>query len=80
MVLTLTTELEQYVHDRVQQGDYSSPDDVISQALDLLRKRDDLRKEIEIGIDQMNRGELMDFDADEIIREGKRRKENSRGK
>ena len=52
----------------IQDGRFASEDVVIHEALRLLQERDeqtklaDLRREIAIGIDQANRGELAPFD------------------
>ena len=75
MNVSLTPELEQYVHSKVKSGRYLSASEVVREALRLLEERDRLReirlatlqKEIEIGIEQSNRGK--GFDGDEVIQE-----------
>lgn len=65
MNVSLTPELERLVNERVRSGMYSSASEVIREALRLLnaqeevrrQKLEDLRKEIQIGLDQANRGE-----------------------
>jgi putative addiction module CopG family antidote len=52
-------------YDDVQAGQYSSEDEVIAEALQLLEERDKLgvlRREIAIGIEQADRGELEPFE------------------
>ena len=64
----LSGEREQIVRSFVQGGQYGSEDEVIDAALRLLQERDDqtklavLRREIAVGIDQADRGELEPFD------------------
>ena len=65
MNVSLTPELEKLVNERVQSGLYSSASEVIREALRLLkeqgelrqRRLEELRKEIGIGLEQLNRGE-----------------------
>ena len=74
MNVSLTPELEKLVNERVQSGMYSSASEVVREALRLLndqeelrrRKLEDLRKEIQIGLDQVNRGEVVPFDVARI--------------
>jgi len=68
MNVSLTPELEKLVHAKVESGLYLSASEVVREALRLLEERDrlqalryeELRKEIQIGIDQADRGELLD--------------------
>jgi antitoxin ParD1/3/4 len=66
MNVSLTPELEQLIHKKVETGLYLSASEVVREALRLLEERDRvsavkldaLRKDIQIGIDQADRGEL----------------------
>jgi len=68
MNVSLTPELEQLIHKKVQSGLYLSASEVVREALRLLEERDklramrfeELRRDIQIGIDQPDRGELLD--------------------
>jgi antitoxin ParD1/3/4 len=68
MTIQLSGEREQFVRSLVQGGQFNSEDEVIDAALRLLQERDDqarladLRREIAIGIEQADRGELGPFD------------------
>jgi len=68
MTIHLSERREQFIRDLVQSGRYASEDEVIDEALQLLEERDEearlveLRREIAIGIDQADRGELAPFD------------------
>jgi antitoxin ParD1/3/4 len=68
MSIQLTGDREQIIRSFIQDGRFSSEDEVIDEALRLLQERDeqaklaDLRREIAIGIDQADRGELEPFD------------------
>lgn len=81
MDVTLTPELERLIHDKVATGLYASQDEVIREALRLLRDRDelrllaveDLRREVQKGLDQLDRGESVLLDPERIKAEGRRR-------
>jgi antitoxin ParD1/3/4 len=75
MNVSLTPELEKFVQSKVKSGRYLSASEVIREALRLLEERDrlyqarlaDLQKEITIGVEEADRGEL--FDGEEVMRE-----------
>jgi antitoxin ParD1/3/4 len=75
MNVSLTPELEQLVHEKVKSGRYLSASEVVREALRLLEERDRiretrleaLRKEIAVGIEQGNKGEIID--GAEVFRE-----------
>ena len=75
MNISLTPELEQFIESTVKQGRYSSASEVVSAALQLLEelemkrlvRLEELRKEIAIGIEQSDRGDV--FDGEEVLRE-----------
>lgn len=78
MDVPLPPELERLVAQKVAGGGYESASDVICDALQLLHDRDqrrleDLRREIAIGLDQADRGEIAPMDMDAIRSEARRR-------
>ena len=64
MNISLTPELERLVDERVKSGRYASASEVIREGLRLLEEQEELkqqrlaevRRKIERGIDQLNRG------------------------
>lgn len=74
MNVSLTPQLERLVHQKVKSGAYLSASEVVREGLRLLQERDavrefrlaELRKEIQIGLDQLERGEGITMSADEI--------------
>lgn len=70
MNVSLTPMLEQLVQKKVATGRYNSASEVIREALRLLEQRDEmrqmrlrtLRKEISVGLDQLERGEVSEYD------------------
>jgi antitoxin ParD1/3/4 len=84
MNVSLTPELEQYVNKRVQSGLYHSASEVIREGLRLLKEKDEvhqrkleqLRREVQIGVDQADRGQVSKFNKEtlkEIKRQGRAR-------
>lgn len=65
MEVLLNPELEQFVVEQVKSGFYHSPSEVIAESLRLFReyeqlnkiKRDQLRQDVQMAIDQIQRGE-----------------------
>ena len=81
MNVSLTPELEQLVNDKVKSGLYNSASEVVREALRLLKEQDalkayrleELRREIAVGMEQANRGEVAPLDMEAIKAEGRRR-------
>ena len=91
MNVSLTTELEQLVNEKVASGMYHSASEVIREGLRLLKERDelrriqreDLRRDIMLGVEQVRQGKGNKYSggaelADEIKRRGHRRPEERR--
>ncbi|MBI1357299.1 MAG: type II toxin-antitoxin system ParD family antitoxin [Acidobacteria bacterium] len=62
MEVTLTPEHERMIEEQVTAGRFSSPDEAIAAALELLQHRNELtleeeRKLVQIALEQLNRGE-----------------------
>lgn len=82
MDVSLSPELENYVHDQVRAGAHPTTDEVVSEGLRLLQRRDErrrlrleeLRRMIQVGIDQADRGELEPLDALAILKEVRARR------
>lgn len=91
MNVSLTSELEEFVNQKVQSGMYFSASEVIREGLRLLKDQDalkemrlkELRKEIQKGIDSLERGEGTTYSnagelAEKIKRQGRERLRNSK--
>jgi antitoxin ParD1/3/4 len=57
MTTTISPELEHLVRSLVATGQYQDEHEVLAEALELLRRRDVLRAEIQVGLDELDRGE-----------------------
>lgn len=68
MNVSLTPQLEQFVREKVNSGRYLSASEVVREGLRLLEERDrvqqmkleTLRQELMVGIEQIERGEVVD--------------------
>jgi antitoxin ParD1/3/4 len=74
MNVSLTPELERLIQERVDSGMYHSASEVVREALRLLRDHDEirqlrleqLRRDIQVGLDQVERGEYSVYTSDEL--------------
>ncbi len=81
MNISLTPELEMLVAEKVKSGMYSTASEVVREALRLLQERDEfrkwkleqLRKEVQIGLDQVERGEVVEFDPADLLKRARTR-------
>jgi antitoxin ParD1/3/4 len=72
MDISLTPELERFVEEKVAAGQFSSSSEVIVGALTLLKESEvltpealeELRRDIQIGLDQLDRGLGARWDAE----------------
>src|SRR3954452_19554429 len=77
MTVQLPPNYEQFVADMLGTGSYQSPADVICDGLDLLRAQAayrqhrlaQLREQVEIGLEQMRRGEVSPADPMKLLEE-----------
>jgi len=80
MNISLTPELEEMVRQKVESGMYNSASEVIREALRLFREQEqirqqrleELRREIQIGLDELDQGLGIPVD-DEVIEDIKAR-------
>jgi antitoxin ParD1/3/4 len=81
MNVSLTPELAGFVKEQVESGMYHSASEVVREGLRLLRERrqdrqvrlEELRRQIAIGLEQLDRGEGAPLDIEAIKAEGRRR-------
>ena len=79
MTVDLHPNLPEIIQRKVDSGRYQSAGEVVCEALQLLEERDQiqelrlkkLRDEIDVGLEQARRGEVVSFD-DELVEEIKR--------
>ena len=82
MTITLPPDLERFISEQVAQGIYPSAEDAVRVGVELLREQhlidqypvEELRRELLIGIEQADRGEVAPFDPIGTLAELRRRK------
>jgi len=76
MPIVLTPELEKLVDEEIKSGDFDSPNEVLRASLLILKERrlpkqvrlENLRREVQKGIDAIREGRFTTYDsADELI-------------
>lgn len=83
MNVSLTPELEKLINDKVKSGRYNSASEVVRESLRLLQdqdelqriRRDELRREITLGVEQIRHGQFSEYASaeefgEEVIRRG----------
>ena len=77
MNVSLTQQLEKFVNKQVASGRYQTASEVVREGLRLMQEREqklaDLRREIQIGLDAIARGEIVEYDPIRIMAEVRRR-------
>jgi antitoxin ParD1/3/4 len=76
MNISLTPQQEEKIRRRVESGEYASASEVVRSALRLLDRQEqlqeiqieELRREVQIGLDQAKRGQTRVFDDAEVER------------
>ena len=84
MNITLTPELENLINEKIKSSLYNSPSEVVLEGLQLLKQRDELkrrrreelRREVMKGVEQMRNGQYRTYNsaeelAEEIITEAR---------
>jgi antitoxin ParD1/3/4 len=83
MNVSLTRELEEFVEQKVRSGLYQTASEVVRDGLRLLRERDELRRDqlealrrdIAVGVDQADRGQVAPLDAKETLARVRRKRQ-----
>ena len=82
MTVTLTPDQEKFIAERMNKGGYSSPEKILEEGLKLIQVKEEyerrlaeLRAALQIGIDQISRGEVLNGEDvfDEILEENRKR-------
>ena len=60
MTVEIPSNLQEFVKSVVAGGGFRSEADVISEALTLLKEREQLRRDVRAGFEQLDRGERID--------------------
>jgi antitoxin ParD1/3/4 len=84
MEVSLPPDLQQFVTEKINQGVFASANEAVCQALVTMRDRqqreEELKHEIEIGLEQIRRGDVKLLDLDAMKAEARRRLAQRQGK
>ena len=72
MNVSLTPQLEAMIRAKVESGMYNNASEVVREALRIMEREERLqvaaRTEIQVGLDQIERGETIEFTSDTMAR------------
>jgi len=68
MHLTLPPDLQQFVDSSVAAGTYPDQSAVVTAAVQLLKREEEFRRAVQVGVDQLDRGEGIEYREDELGR------------
>jgi antitoxin ParD1/3/4 len=68
MQIAIPDEMEAFVKGVVKDGSFRTPVEVIAEALRLLERRQQLTRDIQQGIDQLERGEYTEYGENDLER------------
>jgi len=66
MSIDLSPELEQIIRRRLKSGGYSTESDVVREALVLLERRDEIRDQVNLGIEQLDNGQFSEYGENDL--------------
>ena len=77
MTIKLTRAQEQFIRKRLAKGDYDSADQLVAHALKVFKRveeilpsaEDDLQREIDLGLQDIEQGRVSDWNVAEMKRE-----------
>jgi putative addiction module CopG family antidote len=72
-MVELSPQHQQFVDAQVSAGLFQKPAEVVGAALDLLQQRQGEYEQLRTAIEQLERGELQPFDAEDVKRRGRER-------
>lgn len=64
MIVSIPTELEPFVLGVVESGSYHNPAEVVGEALRLLARREQLTRDVQAGIEQLQGGQYREYEGD----------------
>jgi antitoxin ParD1/3/4 len=68
MTMTVPPEFEPFVRQQLAEGDYQSVEDVVGDGLrvlrELKRRAEEFRRDVQLGVDQLDRGEGLSLDRE----------------
>ena len=64
MKVAIPVELEPFVQSVIGNGTYKTEAEVVGEALRILKKREQLRRDVDAGVEQLDRGQYSQYGED----------------
>ena len=62
MNISIPSDLESFVEELMRTGSFHDPAEVVGEALRALKRQEQLRRAIQAGVDELDRGEYVEYD------------------
>jgi putative addiction module CopG family antidote len=72
MEIALKPDLETYVREKINEGQFGDASEVVNAALSAFKAQEGLRRALEAGLQQLARGQSGPWSSEEIKSEGRR--------
>lgn len=87
MNVLLKPELEKFINEKLLAGQYANASDIVNEALNVLKEQEELppehedffRREVSLGIEQLDKGITSNFTAESIIAQERQRLSGNKG-
>ena len=66
MNVPIPADVEQFVESVIRSGSFQTEAEVVGEALRLLKKREQLRRKVNAGVEQLDRGKYTEYDEDSL--------------
>ncbi len=66
MTVEIPPEYAEFVQSVIDAGSCRSETEVVCEALELLRKRERLRRDVRAGVEQLDRGQYTEYDGESL--------------
>jgi len=65
---SISPDNEQFLEQAIASGRFADRGDALDEAVSLLRRREDLHREVEAGVDQLDSGRYVEYDETDLDR------------
>jgi antitoxin ParD1/3/4 len=87
MTISLTPEVQKFVAEKVRSGQYKTPDEAVNALLSMTMQQErltpddveELRAQLDPAIAEADRGEFVEFTAEDVIAERRAARANRKG-
>jgi putative addiction module CopG family antidote len=62
MNVPIPNDLESFIEELIRTGSYHDPSEIVGEALRALKRQEQLRRAVQLGVDELDRGEYIEYD------------------